>query len=145
MRFTCSTCGRVHEGLPDISFDAPIYYARVPEGERASRSTLSSDLCVIDSSDFFARGVLEIPIKEAEDVFGWGPWFGWLSNRLPGYPDTLNLRTHLHLRASGWRSFSRSSDHGCMRARAITRQGVCENAARPVAKQTAFGVGALAA
>jgi hypothetical protein len=126
VRFTCSTCGRVHEGLPDLSFDAPIYYGGVPEGERDARCTLSSDLCVIDDQDFFARGVLEVPIKGTEDVFGWGvwvslsrpnfdryvelfdaepaagdgPWFGWLSNRLPGYPETLNLRTHLHLRPS---------------------------------------------
>ena len=21
-----------------------------------------------------------------------GPWFGWFSNRIPGYPDTLNLK-----------------------------------------------------
>lgn len=30
---------------------------------------------------------------------GEGPYFGWLSNRLPSYPDTLNLKTHVHLRA----------------------------------------------
>jgi|SRR5262245_49559785 len=125
MRFTCATCGRVHEGLPDVAFDAPVYYREIPEAERAARAYLSSDLCVIEERDFFVRGVLEIPIVGSDEVFGWGvwvtlsrphferyvelfdvepppgegPWFGWLSNRLPGYPDTLSLKTHLHLRS----------------------------------------------
>lgn len=124
MRFTCSTCGDVHDGLPDIGFDAPIYYTAIPEEERASRATLSRDLCAIDDTDFFIRAVLEIPVKGTSDVFGWGawvtlskphfdryvelfavdpppgegPWFGWFSNRVPGYPDTLNLKTRVHLR-----------------------------------------------
>jgi hypothetical protein len=28
-----------------------------------------------------------------------GPWFGWFSNRLKGYPDTLNLKCQVHPRA----------------------------------------------
>jgi hypothetical protein len=27
-----------------------------------------------------------------------GPFFGWFSVRLPGYPDTLNLKVMAHLR-----------------------------------------------
>jgi hypothetical protein len=27
-----------------------------------------------------------------------GPWFGWFSNRLKGYPDTLNLKCQVHPR-----------------------------------------------
>jgi hypothetical protein len=34
---------------------------------------------------------------------GEGPYFGWFSNRLPGYPDTLNLKTHLMLQRGGMR------------------------------------------
>ena len=30
-----------------------------------------------------------------------GPFFGWLSTRLPAYPDTLNLKTRVHLRDDG--------------------------------------------
>lgn len=29
---------------------------------------------------------------------GFGPWFGWLSNSLPGFPETLNLKCHVHPR-----------------------------------------------
>ena len=76
----------------------------------------------------FVRGTIEIPIvdaaeaEEASFVIGaWsslsevsfeqvlevqerdegkevGPWFGWLSNRIPVYPDTLNLETLVHYR-----------------------------------------------
>ena len=27
-----------------------------------------------------------------------GPFFGWLSNRFPHYPETLNLKTNVHVR-----------------------------------------------
>ena len=33
------------------------------------------------------------------------PYFGWLSTSIPGYPDTLNLKTHVHTRAIGIRPF----------------------------------------
>ena len=75
----------------------------------------------------FVRGVIEIPVPDAttadesafsigvwvslsEKNFTWllenwsaeeseqrDPWFGWLSNRVPVYPDTLNLKTHVRL------------------------------------------------
>ena len=75
----------------------------------------------------FVRGTIEIPIIDRDEteeslVIGvWsslsetsytevvevqgrddgteaGPWFGWLSNRIPVYPDTLNLKTRVHYR-----------------------------------------------
>jgi hypothetical protein len=75
----------------------------------------------------FVRGTIEIPVVDADPaveslVIGvWsslsetsltevvevqarddgteaGPWFGWLSNRIPVYPDTLNLKTRVHYR-----------------------------------------------
>lgn len=128
MRFKCTTCGRIHEKLPDISFDAPYYYYTVPEKEREQRTFLNRDLCVIDE-DFFVKGCLEVPIEGSDDVFAWGVWVslsrtnyeryvdlfdgdppagegpysGWLSNRIPEYPDTLSLKALVHLRRGGRR------------------------------------------
>jgi hypothetical protein len=81
-----------------------------------------------EGNDYFVRGLIEIPIidGEAEDEqyfgigawvslsernFRWymdhpaaddheqgGPWFGWLSNSIPIYPETLSLRTNVRLR-----------------------------------------------
>jgi len=129
LRWKCSTCGEEHEGLPDMSFHAPIYYQQVPEPDRARRAQLTSDTCVIDGEDRFVRGCLEVPILDAGSMFVWGAWvslsqrnfdryvetfaasapegegpyFGWLSNRLPGYPETLNLKARVHLQAAGKR------------------------------------------
>ena len=124
MRFTCTSCGEVHEGLAGLAFEAPYYYYTVPEGERERRCTLTSDLCSIDGEDFFIRGCLDIPIVGTSETFTWGAWcsvsrvnferyrsvfnelhqsqvgpfFGWFSSRLPSYPDTLHLKVMAHLR-----------------------------------------------
>jgi hypothetical protein len=87
---------------------------------------LTEDFCVIEGRDRFIRCVLELPIVgSSEEVFGYGvwstlspanfdryvetfdsgdqddlgPWFGWFSNRLTGYPDTLNLKCQVHPRS----------------------------------------------
>jgi hypothetical protein len=39
-----------------------------------------------------------LEIQERDDGSEAGPWFGWLSNRIPVYPDALNLPTRVHYR-----------------------------------------------
>lgn len=102
----------------------PDPWLAIPPDERERRATLDSDLCSIDDEHFFIRGLLEIPLLDAGETFGigvWvsqkrenflayvekfddsagiGPFFGWLSNRLPLYPDTTNLKTLAHFRDS---------------------------------------------
>jgi hypothetical protein len=118
LRWTCSRCGEEHEGVPlDWAYAAPVYW----DGGRNSNDHLTEDLCTwtddAGETNFFIRGVLEIPIAESRDTLGYGiwsslskdsfrrvvdlwddparveepPYFGWLSNSLPGYPETLNL------------------------------------------------------
>jgi hypothetical protein len=129
MQWTCSRCGRAHEGRPlDWGFDAPAYWHALTPEERASRGKLSEDLCVIrdeEGEHFFIRGVLPIPVAGPEEEFRYGVWttlseksfrrvvelwndprrteeppyFGWLSNSIAGYPETLNLKTNVHTRA----------------------------------------------
>jgi len=84
--------------------------------EDKQRSELSDDLCVVLDRDFFVRAILEIPINGLAKPFTWGIWvsqsrenfdyyfehfredlrgrdtFGFFSNRLPLYPDTLELK-----------------------------------------------------
>lgn len=118
-RFACACCGKTVTGLPDLAYAAPIYYDQLPEAERRDRARLSSDLCVIDAEYHFIRVVCPVPIQGTDRAFMWGVWvslseanfrryeasfddpeqaklggmFGWLSNRIPHYPDTLNLQT----------------------------------------------------
>jgi hypothetical protein len=118
LRWTCSRCGTEHEGVPlDWAYDSPVYW----DGGRNEGDWLTEDLCTWtdDAGDrsYFIRGVLEIPIADSADRLGYGVWsslsrdsfqrvvelwddparveeepyFGWLSNSVSGYPETLNL------------------------------------------------------
>ncbi len=114
-----------------LGAEAPLYYYGIPEAERETRCQLSSDTCIVDDEHFFIRGCLEISVLGETDPFVWGVWvslsrasfdrfvacfedqkrshigpfFGWLSAALPGYPDTENLKTHAHLRDGGIRPY----------------------------------------
>jgi hypothetical protein len=115
--------------MPTFGFEFPIHYMDVPESERDERVFLTSDTCVIDDEHFFVRGCLEIPVVGCAEPFIWGVWvslseenffhfqellnvdkrshhgpfFGWLCSPPLPYPDSLNLKTHVHLRDHGIR------------------------------------------
>ena len=127
----CATCGEEHEGVP-LSFACgfPDTYANLSSDDRETRAIIGSDQCVLDEKWFFLRGVIELPLKDAEGVFLWGLWASlternydeidelWteegrefnasfaarLANALPVYyPSTLNLKVRIHLRPVGQR------------------------------------------
>jgi hypothetical protein len=126
--FKCVGCGEMHRGMPAFGADHPLSYFGVPKDERARRCVTSSDDC-IDGTWFFVRGCLEIPVHGAGEAFEWGVWvslseasyrqwrdcfgqsrrshigpfFGWLNTRLKPYPDTVDLKTTVHLRDNGIR------------------------------------------
>jgi hypothetical protein len=92
---------------------------------------LADDFCVLNNEHYFVRCVFELPILGADQSLGFGlwsslsrdnfiryaetfdrndqakfgPWFGWFSNRLSGYPDTLNLKCSVHPRDERQRPF----------------------------------------
>jgi hypothetical protein len=122
MSYTCGTCEKPHDDLPDIASDRPDYWWSVPEEERERRIELTSDTCIVDREHYFIRGVIQIPIHGSKESFGFGVWvtqkdanfqkylenfesaeigpfFGWLGTRLTCYPeDTLSLKTRAHFR-----------------------------------------------
>jgi hypothetical protein len=132
MRFTCTTCGAEHD-IDDISFgaDAPVQWGLLSDAERF-RSLLAREQCEIESHEgrsFYIRACLEIPIAGTGRTFTWGVWcslseksyveisehwndparfslgphFGWLCTKVPGYPDTVFLKTMVHQREVGVR------------------------------------------
>ena len=136
--FQCHTCGQWHAGLPlDYGYDAPDYWSENLRAE--ADSFLNSDLCVIKKQDYFIRGLIEIPVIGGSPPFRWGVWttlskanfdrivslwtdprlleepsyFGWLSNSIDVYPETLNLKTNVHSRAIDERPYItlEPSDH----------------------------------
>jgi len=120
--YRCTTCGKLHDDLPDIGADKPDHWWSVPAEERDQRIQLTSDTCIIDNEDFFIRGVIEIPIHNYPQMFGFGVWvsqkrenffkyletfdsdqigpfFGWLCTRISCYSvDTRQLKTMVHFR-----------------------------------------------
>ena len=127
MAWKCRICGRRHSEIPTcFGMDAP-WRTYVPELEFKGRVQLSPDRCIIDDNAFFVRGHIEIPIIDHPEPFAlsvwcslseksfihinerWNdndrdsdePYFGWLSNSIPIYPETMNLKTHVQSRAVG--------------------------------------------
>ncbi len=126
MSYRCETCGQSHDALPHVGADVPYSWQVLTEAERAESGGCDTDLCVI-GADCFIRGVIEIPVHDHPDGFGFGVWvsqkrenyeayaahpdtsaigpfFGWLSTRIAYYEaDTLNLKTTAHFVGGGQR------------------------------------------
>jgi len=112
-------------------FREPIYWPGLTEAEREN-SELNPDLCVIradNETHYFMYALLGIPIQQTEQTVEIGVWMslsensyrevcenwknpgrihtgphvGYLSNRMPYYPDTLSLIGRVHHREPGKR------------------------------------------
>jgi hypothetical protein len=159
-RWTCATCGEEHVGLPlDFAFDEPGYW----DGPRAPDDYLDTDLCVWTDDGgtrcHFVRGVLEIPVLGTDARFAYGVWgslsaesfgrmlavwddarrveeppyFSWLSNSIPGYPETLSLRANVITRTPDLRPaivLAGDADHPLAREQ---REGITVERAREIA------------
>ena len=123
-KFKCHSCNKTHTGMPSFGADAPFSYYQVAEAERERRCEIGSDCCVIDNTQFFVRGSLEIPVHGWQKPYTWGVWvslsessfrkwednfdnplrshfepfFGWLNTQLDLYPNTVSLKTNVHQR-----------------------------------------------
>jgi hypothetical protein len=125
-KWTCGCCGQQFDALPlDVGATYPDSYFTVPEAERPSRVRHTKSFCAIDPDWYFVRGCIEVPVIRYDDVFAWGVWvsvsdkswnaihdawdeparaigapyFGWLNTALKLYPDTISLKTKVHLRS----------------------------------------------
>jgi hypothetical protein len=131
-QWICPTCGRTHDDLPAVTAAAPLVWDQATAQEQADDFDLTTDTCIWKDEHYFVRGVLELPLTDREGVLSFGVWstlshdnffrylptfeeeneadridlppmFGWFSNNLPGYPETLNLKVMLHARTGGLR------------------------------------------
>jgi hypothetical protein len=129
MGYVCARCGELHPELP-FAFHAPAPATWTSDLEHDPDSELDDELCVVRGEHFFVRGILELPVHDADQTFHWGVWvslsaenfqrtidlwetegreteppyFGWLTSELPIYdPSTLSLRTHVHTQPVGTR------------------------------------------
>jgi hypothetical protein len=129
--WTCSCCGQTHSSVPfSFAADFPDNYANLSPSDRDTRALISSDQCIIDGTEFWLRGCLEIPIHDSDEIFLWGLWAGlfeedfdlihdhWetpnrenligpfkgrLGNNLSLYPNTANLELTIKVQPLGAR------------------------------------------
>src|SRR5579883_1357153 len=128
LKWKCGHCEEWHVGpCLDFGYDAPHYW-RKKDAEASQRESRTPN-CAIEDRDFFVRGVIHLPIFGSNETLCWGVWgslsrenferllaidrekkraklpamFSWLSNRIPDYPDTLNLKMHAHIQEPGQR------------------------------------------
>ncbi len=128
--FECAACGRHHPELPrSYALPLPELCARMSPEEQARRCEISEEWCVVDGQHHFVRTCLEIPVRDDDGPLVWivwaslspanfertmrlwhtpgretePPYFGWFSSSLPGYPETLSLKSMVHTRPVGER------------------------------------------
>jgi hypothetical protein len=128
--WTCSCCGKQFGTLPmSYGIDAPPNWFALTEAERDTRAKLSADDCIIDDTEFYVRGCVEIAVSDCAETFVWGVWvsvsqdsfrymherwdtpidddepprFGWLCTWIQGYPEPNNIRCHVFLRSGNLR------------------------------------------
>ena len=127
--FRCGRCGEWHDELPfAFHAEAPAYWSCELADDGASE--LGEDHCIVRGEHFFVRGLVQLPVVDADEAFDWGVWvslseqsfqrvidggnrpgresdppmFGWLSTELPVYsPPTLGLKAMVHTRGVGLR------------------------------------------
>lgn len=127
--WVCAVCGQAHDDLPAAAFPAPLVWDQASEQARADDFDLTTDTCIWEHEHYFVRACLDLPYADRDGAFQFGVWttlsrdnffryletfddgergalppmFGWFANRLPGYPETLNLKCTLHPRSEGLR------------------------------------------
>jgi hypothetical protein len=128
--YRCVTCGQSHdEEASAFLFSLPLYALQIPPGDQARRVDATSDQCVVDGQHFFILGNLDVALRDSSNFIRWSVWttlsernflraselwnaagreaeppyFGWLSNQVPGYPDTLHVKTVVHTQPVGIR------------------------------------------
>jgi hypothetical protein len=165
MGYICKTCGKTHDDLPMVyGAPAPVPWYTLAEDERGKRAELSSDFCIIDDKYFFILGRLEIPVLDSQEMFSWLVWvslseksfvrtmelwetngrekeppqFGWLCTSLPCYPETLHLKTDVHMRPVGERPYIdlEPTDHPLAIEK---RRGITMRRVQEIAEQVLHG------
>lgn len=116
---TCACCGETRQGLGELAFRAPVQVQDAQGDPAYEILEHGSDLCRIrieGETHYFIRGLLPIPIPEARDTYAFGVWstvseenfrrysdtfdgeqrdlgsmFGYLSNAVPGVPNSIGM------------------------------------------------------
>ena len=128
--WTCNCCGQNFDTLPmNYAFTAPRNWFGLTEAERATRAKLTDDICIIDGTERYIRGCLEIPVCDSTESLVWGVWVsiseetlryiishwddpliedepphsGWLGSWIKGYPEPVEIRCQIFIQGGDLR------------------------------------------
>ena len=129
-KYTCSCCGKEHEGWPAITYISPSNYNSLSEEDKQNLGEITSDFCIItypDQTDRFIRCTLTQKVVDHCENLEYGLWvslseksfedysqnfnnenyettyFGWLSNDLPEYNFDKSIPTNVVTRTGSQR------------------------------------------
>lgn len=112
----------MHDSRPAFAFISPYHYHALSDVDQQSMAKLSEDWCIIShdtQADHFIRATLELPIIDTDETFEYGVWvslskkkfvfyldnfheeiegttfFGYLCSQIPGYANTLSIKTNV--------------------------------------------------
>ena len=130
MSYTCPSCGVQHEERPTCFIaELPAAVAELTDEERESRVERSPEQCILDGRHFFILANLDVPFPGPEGFLRWTVWgtlsedefhragelwespgreneppyFSWLSNQIPGYPASVNIKSLIRTQEVGVR------------------------------------------
>lgn len=74
-RLHCASCGKEHPREEiELVFVLPQPIFELDEDQRAKRCDIDTDMCALDRSRFFLRGLLPIPVQGREIPYRIGLW-----------------------------------------------------------------------
>jgi hypothetical protein len=139
MGYRCRTCGVWHEQRPTcFGADLPAVLSDLSDIELRRRVERGSDQCILDGKHFFILGNLDVPVRGPSEFVRWTVWtslseanferaselwstagreaepayFGWLSNQIPGYPSSINIKAMVQTEPVGIRPKIRVIEEG---------------------------------
>jgi hypothetical protein len=130
MKYTCSSCGQVHEEWPALAFESPTSYNVLSDSMKKQMGEISDDFCIVhhpEQTDRFIRGTLTLKVIDHCENLDYGVWvslseksfqdysqnfkngrhvkeyFGWFSNDIPEYEVFESIPTTVYTRLNGLR------------------------------------------
>jgi len=145
----------------------PTVVSKLSNAERDRRVVISSDQCILDDEYFFILGTLDLPIQGSDEFLRWiawstlsrtsferadelwnidgresePPYFGWLRNQIPGFPDSLHIKVRVHTQPLGCRPMFEVVEDGHPIGDA-QRRGITSEKADELIHVAQFGVAA---
>ena len=100
--YVCSSCGKEHEGLPtDWGFTLPDEAFELSFLQKYRRVRCNDDLCTLDESRHFVRGLLSLPFNYQPGSFSWGVWIELDKATHDFYVEHFNDDVSAHARVPG--------------------------------------------